>query len=447
MVRAKTLLATLTSLLVAATAQAHFLWVDLVPSENGRFVCVSFSEEPGPGEAHLVDRISSTKAWVRRAQGEPQPLELSSIVDDESDEGYWSTKVKLDGATSVEAQCQYGVFQRGETSLLLNYFGKHLAAASPSEIAPLARAEQLTLDVVPDKVDGRWHATVYWQGQPAADVELIAADADHKTYEFKTDSQGRVQLPAAIEDRFSLRARHVEPTQAGEIDGKSYSQAWFISTATVAVADATADESASELLSEARASRAVWENFPGFTAAIRVHVDNHSETGNLTVDADGNVELNGLATLGNGFVRQQLDSLIMHRLPGSQFDDNATFSPETGEHVLGRLIELNEASMGSVYRIGENVVTEVNRSMGRQRFTISVLDVLWNKDHKYLPHIFTVSFWNNESGALDSSHTYYHRWQELESFDLPERFIVVTTGENRRSVLRIDFTELKLLDK
>lgn len=446
MIKTKLFLAALACLGVASTAQAHFLWVDLAPTATGRQICVSFAEAPGPGEAHLVDRIASTKAWIRQPAGESQPLDLKSSVDEANGEGQWISAVELPPTASIEAQCQYGVFERGETALLLTYFAKHLQAPAAEEIATLARAERLALDIVPQMTDGKWSATVLWQGEPVSEAEVVATDAHDETYELKTDEQGRVQLPSELGQRFSIRARHIEPERSGELDGKSYSQAWTICTATVALGDSSDEVPATELLSQARASRAVWEDFPGFTASLRLHVDNKSETGQITVDEDGNVELTGFATLADGFVQQQLDSLVMHRMPGSSFDDAATFAAEDGEHVLGRLIELNEPSMGSVYRIGENVVTEVNRSMGRQRFTISVLDVYWNADHKYVPHVYTVSFWNNESGNLETSHTYFHEWKQLESFDLPERFIVVTTAPNRRSVLRADFSDVKLLD-
>lgn len=426
---------------VARPATAHFVWVEVTGATGDeRQAKVYFSETPEPGAAHLVDRLQRTEAWSCDSAGKAAPLSLSAWSDEAADVGGLSAKLPADGASCAALNCLYGVFQRGETSLLLNYYARYQRGAASAKCPA-----DLALDLsTTESADGA-AATVTWQGQPLPNAEVTVTAPDDETRELKTDNNGSVNLGKLQAGRYAIRARHVEADKAGELDGKAYTQAWHIATLTLDPADA--DRSATQVLSDARQNRAVWEHFPGFRAKLLVSLDGQQREGTMLVTPDGDVNLKGFDDFGRGFVDRHLKSLVMHRMPGPQFEDDGASFEADDQHVLGRKLRLAEAAMGSVYRIKDNVVTEVNRTMGKQHFTISVIDVEYNAENQYLPHIFTVSFWDQEGGNLKSVESVYHQWTRIEKFDLPAKVVVVATADNdKREVLQIAFSDLQLLD-
>lgn len=433
-----------------AAVRAHFLWLSARASETGdRFALAWFGEEPGPGEAHLVGRLEGLAGWLRAPGAEPQPLAWKLAPGAEPQE--YQAQLPDGESWVLEAHRRYGVFRRGESPpILLEYYGKHLGRVASEHWAELARSPKLPLDVVPSWQAEELAVEVLWQGQPVAGAEVVIRAPDGSETTLTSDDRGQVRHSATAAGTWALRARHVEAERAGELDGQKYTAVWHIATATLArpLPDASAaageQATAADLLAGARAQRALWTEFPGFDCEARVAIDDASASGRCRVEADGTVELEVPEIPHRKWIDEQLASLINHRLPDAPFSTGAVFEPEPGTHVLGRLLRLEDAAMGSVYRVSENVITEVNREAGPLRFTISVLRVERNPEGKYLPGVFTVSFWNRESGALAMSQTFVHEWQRVGDYDLPARLQIVHSGAGERRVLDLRFSEPRL---
>lgn len=438
------------ALFCAASAQAHFLWVDVVEvAGGGREARVYFSETASPGEAYLLDRIAPTQAWLGCGGGQATPIELSSWTDDE--EGALVAPLDTAAPPRLEAVCRYGVFDRGERSVLLTYYAKYLACCAADSRCEAGANERLVLDIRPTSDGGATGFAVRFADQPLPGAKVFVTDPSGETEEVTADSQGRVMVNGAGEGTYALRTMFVKPDSAGELDGKPYDAEMHVATLTFHKPRSGLSEddlsklSAIDLLSQARAARAVWHDFSGFRCAVTVRVDDQEQQGKLTVTSSGGVELDGIDEMADGFVQQQLESLVMHRMPVSAFEDEeASYEPQTDPHVLGRLVRLADPRMGSTYRIRDDVIAEVNRNAGPLRFTISVLDVARNEEGHYMPHVYTVSFWQREGGALDSNHTYYHEWTRVGPYDLPSRMTIVSSGKDFRRVVRVDFSEHEL---
>ena len=329
----------------------------------------------------------------------------------------------------VSHQSKVGAYLYNAPEYLESYFAAFKAGLAPFNINYRYGGEELTY-----LLDN-------------ADAEVVVIDPAGESHDHKTDAAGVVRLSSAAPGVYAIRAKHVEADRGGELDGKQYSQTTHFATTSfkiIAPATTAAAESAEALLTGAREHRAVWDNFPGFVAKIEVKLDEETKEGELHVTADGDVELKGIGSFGAGLVDRHLNSLVMHRMPGSQFDNGAAFDGSLS-HVLGPRVKLADPQMGSVYRIRDRVVTEVNRAMGKQHFTISVLDVDFNAEGKYMPHAFTVSFWDEKTGDLKLTETVYHEWVRLGKFDLPAQVTVVGCGDkNRRQVLQIVFSDHRL---
>jgi hypothetical protein len=433
---------TLASMLVAwsaTPAAAHFVWLQIEKAPSGQSqVNVYFSESPEPGAAHLVDRLQRTKVWVRDELGKTTNLELHPAIDEAHESGRLVGDLSDRSCGSAAAQCLYGVFERGSTSLFLNYYARYQATGAQ-------RCDvELPLEIEANAGEDRLTGTVTFRGKPVPNCEVVVIDANDETHEVKTNEAGQFDVNSLPRGTCAIRAGHIEADKSGEFEGKAYSQTWHIATLTLG---SDAERTATQLLSDARRNRAVWEDFPGFRGKLHVALDGERRNASILVTPDGDVELEGLDGFGSGFVDRHLKSLVMHRMPGPQFEDHGASFEADDRHVLGRKVRLAEEVMGSVYRIDNDVVTEVNRKMGKQNFTISVMDVEYNAEHQYLPHIFTVSFWDENDGNLKTVESVYHQWTRVDKFDLPAKMVVIATGDNaKREVLKIEFSDLQLLD-
>ncbi len=88
---------------------------------------------------------------------------------------------------------------------------------------------------------------------------------------------------------------------------------------------------------------------------------------------------------------------------------------------------------------------EVNRSMGPMRFTISVLEIVRNAEHKYLPRAFTMNFFDAKSGELKTSLGYWNDWQRVGAFDLPKTIIEIDARKGGASTKDISFENCRLV--
>src|SRR5262245_21271055 len=111
-----------------------------------------------------------------------------------------------------------------------------------------------------------------------------------------------------------------------------------------------ADPEAARLFTEARAARALWKDFPGFTADVEVNLDGKVSRGKVHVDAAGKVRFEGLDKLAEAWARPVLSADVGHRLDGGGDNPSCSFADDAG-HPLGRAIVVIGDSMGSTYRV------------------------------------------------------------------------------------------------
>jgi hypothetical protein len=197
------------------------------------------------------------------------------------------------------------------------------------------------------------------------------------------------------------------------------------------------------LLSSARDARAVWSDFPGFSADLSVRYNEETVQGKVTITSEGDVVLKMPKFSGADWLKTYLESVVQHRIPGDPESEIVRYVDDGGESALGKKIALSDGELDSVYRIGDNAVREVNRKAGPARFTISVLDVERNAEGKYLPRFYTMTFWNGQ-GKVTSTSVTHDSWVRVGRFDLPLRTLQVTTADDRRDVKLLEFSNHEL---
>lgn len=429
----------------AGTARAHFIWLELVSADEGDPQArLYFSEDPAPGEPRLIGKVTHAKAWLRDAAGDIKPLKLSAADDDLP--ALVATCADASGS-NLEGLCDYGLFGRGAAPMLLQYYAKHLGGGWQKNPA-LARAEKLKLDIVPKVSGDELTLQVLYAGEPVADNPVNVIDPNGDEQELETDAEGKVTVPAEA-GRWAARAGLTRDDQSGERDGKAYEQVMHYCTLVLDVASPAKDSaekvSAGEALKRARDARAIWHEFPGFTADVTMRGDDKQQRGRVTIDADGGVSLATDDSSLAEWAEEMLYSLVQHRMPDGEISiGDVRYADDEVDHPQGRKINLGDG-LESAYRIKDDVITEVNRSMGASRFTISVLEVVRNSEGKYLPRSFVMSFFDEESGEMRGSLAHANQWQRVGKFDLPRRTIEISSRKGGATTKEIVFENCELM--
>ncbi len=449
---AVTLFAFVAVAVFAAAADAHFVWLKVVGEGPAAKVEVYFSETPDPDQPELIEKIAHTQAWARTAKGGvAQALALKPVRDELTG--------KLVGAApdakeyAVEAICDYGVVDKGGQPFLLQYYARHLQGDPRPTQAAVSESTRAPLDVQLNGTATGLKCIVVWKGEPLANAEVVIQFPEGDVLERKTNEQGYIELATKAKGAFAIRTRHIEGAKSGERDGKKYAEVRHYATLTAtlpasstgtASSNAVANNvSAAELLRSAREARAVWDKFPGFSADLAVQYNEEAAKGKVTITADGEVILKLPSFAGSQWLQTYLESVVQHRMPGDPESENVRYAGEPDGHPLGRKIALGDGEQDSIYRLGKDVVREVNRRAGPGRFTISVLEVERNPEGKYLPVYYTMTFWN-AAEKVTSTSTTQDSWVRVGGFDLPRQTLQVTASDDRRDVKLLKFSNHKL---
>ncbi|MEL7496548.1 MAG: kelch repeat-containing protein [Planctomycetota bacterium] len=239
-----------TSLILCFVAQAsaHFIWVY---EEDGK-VKVVFGEGLEPDQAQFLSGLSGMKAFTLH-DGTFKPVEFEKQVD--GDEG-WFEATTADLGQLVEVACPYGVFGRGDKQMFLDYSAKYMSLSYGESMLNSGKpSSKLTLDIVPTFTDGKLSAVAYFKGMPAQDVEVQLESVDTDSATLKTDDTGKVSLQTS--SRYVIRAKHVVE-EAGEVDGKKFSERRYYCTIVLDVAGANDGKTNSETTADsAEESQAV----------------------------------------------------------------------------------------------------------------------------------------------------------------------------------------------
>jgi hypothetical protein len=205
------------------------------------------------------------------------------------------------------------------------------------------------------------------------------------------------------------------------------------------------DPAATKLLADARAARAVWKEFPGFTADITVNHEGTVHKGTTAVTSQGKVtvKLDANEDL-QSWTRREIASQVAHRMPAAESLKTpcAFLDAKDQHHPLGRAIRVLNDELHSVYRIRDNQVIEVNRTGKDMRFTITVLESIRTKENQSLPASYVVDSWDPKTGQLISSVAEHATWQRIGGFDMPRSLLIVKTTSKERDSRLISFSNI-----
>jgi hypothetical protein len=202
----------------------------------------------------------------------------------------------------------------------------------------------------------------------------------------------------------------------------------------VAVQD---DPTARELLHRAFDRTSRWRaDFTGFAAALIVNDNGVEHRGTLQVTMPRSIEVTGAEPDLQQWAQQQLAMMAGHR--GYRTFDQAdgkymlTLGPEEA-HPLGRLVYIHGDGMDSRYRVRDERICQIQRSMERVKFTINIEDTMMTRDDKVLTTRFAVYYFAPSTGQLTQVESFADDYCEVGGIVLPKarRVTFADNGEAR----------------
>src|SRR5438067_3809947 len=433
----RTWLAAALLLLATASARAHFLFVRVLPAaEGGRAAEVYFSELAEAGDPRFLAKVAAgTKLWLQKPPGEFTPLPFHQAPD------RLRAWVPVSGSLVVAGRCDYGVLGRpNQTPFLLRHFPKALAG-DPAELNRLKPHGQLPLEVAATIDADTVRLTALRDGKPVPGAEFVTVDERLTNTKLTADAEGVAAWKPPAEGVYSVYTRDTRK-EPGEYAGKKYEEIRDFATVAFAwpLVRRRADPAAVALFEEAVAARAAWQNFPGISAHLEGNQDGRRFSGTVTVDAKGGVtfadDVPDRAEAVADWVQEQLESIVQHRLarPASAAKPVVHFAAARDEHPLGRLMVFEGGKFASSYRVRDRQIQVVNRNLGKENMTITVLENDKNAEGKYLPRSYAVRYWDAATGRLLRTETVRDDWRRLGSWDLPAGHWVTTATDAGLSV-------------
>lgn len=432
---------------LTATAQAHFLFTRIGPhAEAGRFVDVFFSEYATAGDPKFVDKIAGTRLWAQTLPDKFQALEVRKEVD------RLTALVPSGPFASIVGECEYGVLTRKETSFLLQYYPKAVFGDAKA-LHDLKRCDKLPLEIMPRFTSDGVALQLLQDGKPVPEAEFTTVDDHLNNEKLKADKSGTATWQP--KSGYYCVYATVTVSRAGVLGDKKYSEIRRFATLSFPwpLVRTEADAEAVALFEKAIAARAVWRDFRGFTADMTGSFEGRTFRGKVRVGADGAVTTEIKDKAAAAWVEDQLGSIVLHRNVSASSTSAKRekpilyFADDDDQHPLGRLLTFVGGRFASSYRVRDGQIMVVNRHIGQQNMTITVLDNDKNAGGQYLPRSYTVQYWNAADGKLASTETIQDGWLRIEQWDLPASHQVTrsTSGGLKTQTFRL--SSHKLLGK
>jgi Protein of unknown function (DUF3386) len=202
-----------------------------------------------------------------------------------------------------------------------------------------------------------------------------------------------------------------------------------------------ADPAAWNMLKSAReTSQTLPANFAGVTVDVTVNDNGKIAKGSINYEAgkSAEIKIDGLDEETKGWLNDQTMSIIAHRRGGD-------FSKGDGRHPItfaeddnspaGRRIALND-QMKSHYRVRDNKVVEVDRTMGADHFIITVMETVKTPEGRNLPRHFTVTHFDAKSGAVKRTETFTDEYKLIDGVWFPASRRM-SRAENGKVITRV----------
>lgn len=204
--------------------------------------------------------------------------------------------------------------------------------------------------------------------------------------------------------------------------------------------------SASDLVQAARANREVFTSgFPGFRSNLTVHLDGTRYSGTMLYRPPRTVEIEFPDQAVPEWVTDRVRSMVMHRVPSDRLSESAAGLGKADDHPLGRQVFLAD-SYRSMYRIRDDRILVVNRTLGDERIVITVLDTVETESGRYLPKYVAVARYDKETGEVRESWSYVSQYHEIGGNYVPRSRAIAKVGQGATTTVFLEWSQTELLE-
>lgn len=172
------------------------------------------------------------------------------------------------------------------------------------------------------------------------------------------------------------------------------------------------DPEAAQWLRRAHEKTYKWgTDFAGFTADLICNDDGEIFKGQVSVRSAKEVEVRLEAPTEKSGVQkwaqEQIAMMAGHRVSRSFEEGDGRFSitfAEADQHPFGRQLLIHGDGLNSRYRVKEDRIQQIDRDMGRMKFTINIEEAMQTSDGKFLTTQYVVFYFSpdNQITKVDS---------------------------------------------
>ena len=209
------------------------------------------------------------------------------------------------------------------------------------------------------------------------------------------------------------------------------------------------DPKAREILQAAFAKTARWQpDFKGFQADIRINVNGKETKGTVTVKGPREVTVAIDDPELQTWAQNQIGMIAVHRGPRNFQESDGKYTLTLGgdeHHPLGQRIIIHGDGMGSWYRVKDNRITQINRTMPQAAFTINVEDSTITQDQHHLTTRYTVYYFSPKDRSLKNVDSFSDTHIRIDASDLPATRRIISYENGETVVRTLNFENHKML--
>jgi hypothetical protein len=166
------------------------------------------------------------------------------------------------------------------------------------------------------------------------------------------------------------------------------------------------------------------QGFAGFSASVRTGA---GDSGRLVVRGRTEIELTfaGEPSDDASWARDEVASIVSHRWPSGYEEGDGRWA----KRADGEMVTILDDPFDSAYKLRDNVISEVHRTVGVARFVIAVSERLRTADGRQLPTHFTVFYWDTGAGRLTRADHFTDTYTVVRDVYLPQQRRVVSATD------------------
>lgn len=211
---------------VTSQSYAHFLWLKLVPVNDGFESRLFFSGAADLEGDKLPESVASAEVFQLDEAGKRSQLKMVSPAD----------KKPMRIATLSAAECRsvattrkYGNYH----GTLLTYYAKSVYVTDVNNLAKVSRDKEQKLDMVCESHEGEYVFSLLWENAPLPEIKFTITDAEGESNDVMSGKDGKATFRAKTNGTHGIVAHYEDNDAKGEFDGEKYKGAHHYATLTI----------------------------------------------------------------------------------------------------------------------------------------------------------------------------------------------------------------------